>query len=669
MYKRKLTKEHGASPLSLDTEDADADGARSDSPSALLQSASNARFWYSVVLQQWPKMLQSNLLLKMIDRDGVPPMLRHKVWGEMLRRRHRPAAVLASATAAAVAAVSASAASGSSMSTDIQRMRAEPLRRQSEVNLGKLDLAGQSPPVAASTMSSSAPKNSSPLTAAAAQFGGHLPSERCSFCREGTGDAEGSMVCTCSSTAALLVPLTRPSAAALQAVLHGFVSVRAAESSARGGSSAGGGGEGSVADEDDASGGYMQGQSYLAEVLLCYCSVPESVEALLGLFDPPLPGSAAGAGSPSSAVVPGWGGNGGCTFFLHFSRMDLAAITQRFAHFATLLEHNAPELSLVLRAAGLAPEVYLLEYLATLGAKQLPTGWVARIWDGVFLAGEVFLMRAVVALLQLLQPMLLRMHVSKLVRALREPMGLGVFVVAEQLPPPTLPLLQQPPQAPSSSSSALPVSAPLSSDAAAEQVASSVAPIPVGDSSVSAASSTLDPSISPTSSPASSAPSTPPLAPLSDPSAASPRSDAPVTFPLPSSSTSSASDLPPEADADAPAGSAEASVDVPVREVSPPQRSAVLREAADAAAAKKKAGGFWWWPFSRSSAASGGASAVGGSAAYQRPSSSAAPAPLPTLAITLADLLIAIQQVEVPPSVSEFGRSQSAASNRSAAHR
>jgi hypothetical protein len=51
------------------------------------------------------------------------------------------------------------------------------------------------------------------------------------------------------------------------------------------------------------------------------------------------------------------------------------------------------------------------------------------VWDGFFLKGEVFILRTVIALLQLLQPILLKMHVSEVVRALREPASLGVFVV------------------------------------------------------------------------------------------------------------------------------------------------------------------------------------------------------------------------------------------------
>ena len=444
---------------------------RSVSPSLHAPSSSD-RFWYSVVLASWPKMLTSSLLLKMIERDGMPPMLRHKAWGEILRRKHKPDALAAvtqaiakkhAAVVAAAASVTASVASSdgsflsvpsslasssdslsppvrqptpSSMSSDIERMHAEPLRRHSEVTGGThlLSPRGQegmgnphgdlfllrSPSPNLSGSSS----ESRPHAALAAAYSGHLPRDRCLFCREGILPTAPMMLaqpaghsatvdhfdlipfaswcaCTCPPASSLLVPLCHPSAAALQAVLEGFVAARSMEAS-------------EFDDETSAESGYVQGLTYLAEILLVHATVAESIQMLLGIFDPPPSVS-------GSTRIPGQ------NFFRDFASMNVAKLAKRFSMLDEVLAANHPALAAYLRGLGLIPDVYFLEYEATVCTKQLPLEWSARVLDAWMLHGEVTVFRCTVALMVSMAPLLLRMPLTQLVRALREPMGMGVF--------------------------------------------------------------------------------------------------------------------------------------------------------------------------------------------------------------------------------------------------
>jgi hypothetical protein len=550
---------------------------------AQASSERSERFFYSVVLASWPKMLSSRpspTLIRMLERDGVPDKMRHKVWTEILRRR--PAGKDASRNTLKALRLQhqqqqqqQTSVVSSSMSSDIQRMQAESSRNASNSSAARSPAGPNNEPLSPTALL--AP--SSP----AAQAAGLLVHERCDFCRFGVlpdsgngsdpaaagGAAAGAdatadgvpvptdpasllHACTCPSDAVLFASIVAPSAASLAATMELFVLARRAEAleraqalaqaqakaeeealmraealaralaqfdggllvpppnnsntsvsfsaagveeaaasnasaaaadsnhnngtagsnaaaAASAGSEGGGGGE-----EEDL--GYVQGLSYLAEVLLRYLPVPLAVEGLLGLFDPPVSGvhvvsgssaaaattsgggasgGAGGVASSSSASSSSGGGSnnspvalvvpagalgdssgrgvglvfGGLSFFVHFSRMDVGLISRRFALFDSVLSLNCPTLGSHLRERGLVPDVYLLEYLACMGSKQFPLEWVGQVWDLVLLHGEAVLFRLVAATLGLLQPILLKLDTSKLVRALREPMGLGVFVL------------------------------------------------------------------------------------------------------------------------------------------------------------------------------------------------------------------------------------------------
>ena len=454
---------HGRAPSPVDSQSHSSTTALSclhpDSPNsvalhALLQPSGSDRFWYSVVLASWPRMLSSTILIKMIERDGVPAALRHLVWTEMMtggrRRRQRPGNDNDAAThtsrppnrATIADSSSHSSHPSSSMLTDIRRMKNDVGRRMSET--------APSPPTNGEcrSLSSSMPKESSahlsPATTAVATaithshmhssprctimpgLPDHLqPVERCTFCTTEVDPPPGgsqsndnesdehlphpSLTCTCPLDASLFLPLLNPpSSRSLEMVLEGFVELQSREMSQEDSSASS---SSSIANASDAgtgagSGvqGYVQGQSYLADVLLRSMPPHLAIECMYELFQH--------------------------KFFHAYTRMNVDEITKRFAMFEQTLALNAPHLAAHFQKCGLPADCYYLEFLATLGAKQLPSQWIARIWDGYMLHGEVFILKMTIGLLQLLQPILLQLDVSHLVRALREPTTLGVFATS-----------------------------------------------------------------------------------------------------------------------------------------------------------------------------------------------------------------------------------------------
>jgi hypothetical protein len=546
-------------------------GARAGSPSAsvvhvLLQPSGSEKFWFNVVLASWPKMLHSSLLHKMIDRDGVPPTLRHKVWLEILAggKRRRP-------TTISTGQQLQQQQQHSSMTTDIRRMQCEPGRRMSDA-LPPSGLSG-SPP--SSVLSSSLPgEGSAGLTSSSSAHASALqPVERCGFC---SGYSAADTGCTCPLNASLLLPLTRPSAASLQMVLEGFVQAQGQASP-----DGGGGGE---QDAEDGAPGYVQGMSYLAEVLLCSMPPLLAVDCLRGMFAQP--------------------------FFRSYLAMRVEDIAARFTHFEQTLALNAPALAAHFRSCALPADCYYLEFLATLCAKQLPTEWVARVWDGFMLHGEMFILRATVALLQLMQPLLLGLGVSNLVRALREPMTLDVFVL---------------PTATATHSSATTPSAAGREDSDATRHV----PAPTLIAPRALFARTLSPPPPPPP-PGASAPE-----PAESPTSPRDETDDEVALVTNNGEVVVARERERE---DAPTAS------IPISSVA--NAGAGPGQGPGTGKKKQATSSFWWWPFSSSKSV----------ASSPPPFSSSHAAPMPHLAITLQDLLVGIQQVEVPQHVEEFCR-------------
>ena len=99
-------------------------------------------------------------------------------------------------------------------------------------------------------------------------------------------------------------------------------------------------------------------------------------------------------------------------------------IRLRFDMFDKAFCLNLPTLFKQFRSMQLLPDSYLLEWLMTLFAKQLPLAIVSRIWDCFFLHGELYVYKTACALLKLMEPELLEangMH-GKCMKILRTPL-------------------------------------------------------------------------------------------------------------------------------------------------------------------------------------------------------------------------------------------------------
>jgi hypothetical protein len=144
----------------------------------------------------------------------------------------------------------------------------------------------------------------------------------------------------------LLIPLPHPSAAVLQHVLEGCVALREIRDRER---EAAAGANNNQQQQQQAAASptaYVQGMSYLAEVLSCYMPPASAIESLCALFEQ----------SP---------------FFRAYLAMRVDDITARFTVFDLTLQLNAPMLFQHLKALAVPPDCYYLEYVATLTSCQL----------------------------------------------------------------------------------------------------------------------------------------------------------------------------------------------------------------------------------------------------------------------------------------------------------
>lgn len=143
---------------------------------------------------------------------------------------------------------------------------------------------------------------------------------------------------------------------------------------------------------------YVQGMNYLAFVLLQHLDPPAAVSCLVNLINR--------------------------DFFTAYLAMDAAEIRLRFQLFETVFEANLPHLHKRFVNEGLLPDCYLMEWFMTLFAKHLAPNVAARVWDGYFLHGEIFVHQTAVGILKVLESQLSAMSMGDVMRLLRSPLSM-----------------------------------------------------------------------------------------------------------------------------------------------------------------------------------------------------------------------------------------------------
>lgn len=94
-------------------------------------------------------------------------------------------------------------------------------------------------------------------------------------------------------------------------------------------------------------------------------------------------------------------------FFRAFLHLQPHVIASRFEFFGKLMQQFLPDVWALLERLELPPQLYFLEWCMTLFCRRLPLNAAHRIWDGVFLAGEIFAYRTALAVMKMLRPRLL----------------------------------------------------------------------------------------------------------------------------------------------------------------------------------------------------------------------------------------------------------------------
>jgi len=140
---------------------------------------------------------------------------------------------------------------------------------------------------------------------------------------------------------------------------------------------------------------YVQGMTYLADMFLKYMQPPTAFVCLVRLIN--------------------------SDFFSSYVSMDVTEIRLRFRIFQVIFHHNNPTLKRKFNMMRLVPDCYLMEWCMTMFTKQLPFPHASRVWDGYLNHGEIFIFKAAMGLLNVLEPKLRNANLSDCIRILREP--------------------------------------------------------------------------------------------------------------------------------------------------------------------------------------------------------------------------------------------------------
>jgi len=140
--------------------------------------------------------------------------------------------------------------------------------------------------------------------------------------------------------------------------------------------------------------GYVQGQSFLAAVLLLYMPADEAFVALGNLLDQP--------------------------FFKAFSKFDLESIRVQTTAFENLLQRALPQLHEHFATIHLTPELYLFDWYVTLFAKPLAPPASGIIWDAYLMEGASFVPLVTCAILKQFASRLLLFNFEECMKLLRQ---------------------------------------------------------------------------------------------------------------------------------------------------------------------------------------------------------------------------------------------------------
>lgn len=129
--------------------------------------------------------------------------------------------------------------------------------------------------------------------------------------------------------------------------------------------------------------GYVQGMSFLGAVLILNMEPEDAFVCFVNLLNKPCHRAA---------------------FTLNQKQMDVY-----YRVFSSALAHEIPKIHVHFCAAGLSPDLYLLDWLYTVFAKAMPLDVVCRIWDVYVRDGDEFLFRTALGILRMFQNELLDM--------------------------------------------------------------------------------------------------------------------------------------------------------------------------------------------------------------------------------------------------------------------
>jgi hypothetical protein len=154
--------------------------------------------------------------------------------------------------------------------------------------------------------------------------------------------------------------------------------------------------------------GYVQGQSFVAGVLLMYMPVEEAFVALANLLDH--------------------------HFFKSFCTFNLENIKLHVSAFETLLKQQVPSLYDHFQRLHVLPEHYLFDWYVTLFAKPLPLLQSGLIWDCYLMEGPNFIPRITVAILKQFSTRLLQFNFEECMKLLQQlPEDLDIAQVISEL--------------------------------------------------------------------------------------------------------------------------------------------------------------------------------------------------------------------------------------------
>lgn len=126
--------------------------------------------------------------------------------------------------------------------------------------------------------------------------------------------------------------------------------------------------------------GYVQGMSYIAAVLLLNLDEYHAFTCFANLLNNPC--------------------------FMSFYSMNMDELQK----YMTAMEHATsvfiPKVSKHLKELGINPEIYMMDWVLTIFSKALPLDLAVRVWDVVFLEGELFVFQTALGVIKLFSDVL-----------------------------------------------------------------------------------------------------------------------------------------------------------------------------------------------------------------------------------------------------------------------